>query len=1023
MRFTPYLRITSRRPLFGRALFGVALVVLLSFGSAAAQDTPAPPPSDLLAALIARGDVSPDALQSPFTASLCFLSTVTSRQGLVLEPSGYPPPTTPAPNSSSVSVSADGRYIAFQSDADNLVTSASVGGADTNKATDVFRYDRLTCTIERVSLTNQEGQAYYSDASCNNATEPIVHCIGGGWSRRPSISADGRYISFTSQANNLDTSPPDTNTWRDIFVRDMVNGTTERVSLSTGGFQGAQSNDGSTISADGRYVAFYSASALLLATQISPTLITTDTNNFCQRDTDPDLENCYDVFVRDTQTNTTERVSVGNEEQEGNNDAGQTVVNIQTIVPVDHIGLSADGRYVAFYSKASNLVANDTNGVEDVFVRDRVNGTTTRISVSSAGVQANGSSFYPDMSSDGRYIVFESNASNFITDLNNVKDIYLRDTLVGTTTIVSLTTYGAQVGAPGNPPNEHSQPSISADGRYVAFMSGSSNLQMPVDISQSTDNNSATDVYVRDLVLSRTRIISSKFDGTQGNGGSGVPEISDNGQFVAFESDASTLVNGDINAARDAFVTEWQNVSFEPETNMIFNRTFTETTPSAGDALRVWNVFGLPENPIVTVENGVVSMYRQTNSLQGVIFQNTFHYLWTNSPIEAQVQAGNNSSVRKRFVILAHDGDFSDLQVCSFWIPPNTPLRTYTLRSKTNENWTNVSLSIYSSSPDGTPALQIDNVSMTYRPSLNQLQTRSECIDPGAPLPTVGDTSANLLANGTFSGSTFAPWAVFDDPAPGAAIIANLNSGVMNLYRQDPVNAGAFLQNTPTTTITAGTPLELRARIGNSSNLRKRLTVLIHHQNFQDLQVCTFWLQPNTLMDTYVIRTHTTQDWNLGTSVSFYVSTADNTPAIQLDDVELRAVPSLSVGGTSCYLPGAGVLTEGRDADLALELRPTLLPTATPQAYVAPGLSSEMALQATATPEIPTGNEGSVTETFLLPTATPTPSETPTEVPTEMPTEVTPDVPPTDVPTIESITDVPIEVTPETPSDPPLEGQ
>jgi hypothetical protein len=928
VQHNPHLPVSRAFRWVWRGFFGLMLLFAVSIGGTAAQE------DGLLERLIAEGAVSPGTTQSPFTSRICFDTTVTSVPGLVTDPNN-----PSIPNASSISVSADGRYIVFQSDADNLVPG------DVNKSTDIFRYDRLTCTVELVSLSSTGQQGYFYSVECDpNGLQP-VECVGQGWSRRPSISADGRYVSFTSLASNFDPLRPDTNTWRDIFVRDMVAQTTFRVSVSSTGVQGAQASDGSTISGDGRYIAFYSASALLLPPGQA-------TNFFCQRDTNlSTLEKCYDVYVHDRITQTTERVSISTSGQQGNNDSGQHVVNINNIVPIDNIGVSFDGRYIAFYSLASNLVPDDTNNAADIFVRDRQTNTTTRISVSSSGAQGNGESIYPDISNDGRFVVFESEASNLVpSDVNNTRDVFVRDTVSGTTSIVSLSSIGTQTGLPNY------QPVISGNGRYVAFTSDSSNLQVPF-IPTQTDTNALPDIYVHDRQTGRTQIVSSRFNGIQGNGGSRVAAISDDGLFIGFQSDANNLVPNDTNNARDVFLTKWQEVSFKPDANMIINSGFNS-------GLNNWSIFGVPDNPPTSIVSGVLEFYRQPTATQAVVFQNTHFYLWANSPVEAQVQVGNTSAVRKRFVMLLHEGDFSDLQVCSFWLPANAPLQTYALRSKTNKNWRNVTLSLYASSADGLPAYRVDNVTLTYRPALTQLQTRSECIDPNAPLPNADPDSANLIVNGTFDGTTFAPWSVFS-PESGS-IVANLNSGVAELYRPASTTAaGSLLQNTGFTGVTAGRPLELRMRLGNSSAALKRITVLLHDQNFVDLQVCTFWLPPFAPLSEYVMRTHSTTAWTNGASVSYYVSTVDNQPAIRLDDVELRVRPSLSVGGTSCFLPGAGVLTELRDIML-----PTLLPT-----LAAPDLANELPTMAvTPTPFIESGDEGSMGEQLEpLPTATPMP--------------------------------------------------
>jgi Tol biopolymer transport system component len=180
-----------------------------------------------------------------------------------------------------------------------------------------------------------------------------------------------------------------------------------------------------------------------------------------------------DIFVRDTVTGRTTRVSVSSRERQAN--AGSQQASI-----------SADGRYVAFVSFASNLVAGDTNGTWDVFMRDTAKGKTTRVSVSSGGQQGNDQSGTPSISADGRYVAFYSYASNLVAgDTNGKADVFVRDTVTGRTTRVSVSSRERQ----GN--GYSYEPSISTDGRYVAFYSLASNLV-------AGDTNTAGDIFVRD---------------------------------------------------------------------------------------------------------------------------------------------------------------------------------------------------------------------------------------------------------------------------------------------------------------------------------------------------------------------------------------------------------------------------------------------------------------------------------------------------------------------------------------------
>jgi Tol biopolymer transport system component len=288
----------------------------------------------------------------------------------------------------------------------------------------------------------------------------------------PSITADGRYVALSSTASTLVEG--DTNGLRDVFVRDTVSGATTRVSLSTSGRQGNRGSGTSeppALSDDGRYVAFSSTAS---------NLVGGDTNHL------------QDVFVRDRQAGTTERVSVATGGEQANERSLSSVI-------------SADGRYVLFQSFASNLVAGDTNGVGDVFMRDRATGTTTRVSVSNVGEQGNGISSSPAVSDDGRYVAFASYASNLVVgDTNGVTDVFVRDMQTGTTTRASVASGGAE--AQGS----SSSPSISAGGSLVAFDSLAANL-VP------GDTNGSNDVFVHDRQTSATTRVSVASGGTQAN--------------------------------------------------------------------------------------------------------------------------------------------------------------------------------------------------------------------------------------------------------------------------------------------------------------------------------------------------------------------------------------------------------------------------------------------------------------------------------------------------------------------------
>jgi len=222
--------------------------------------------------------------------------------------------------------------------------------------------------------------------------------------------------------------------------------------------------------------------------------------------------------------------------------AGTTLVSLNTDGTQGNGGsvspsISADGRYVAFVSFASDLVAGDTNGTWDVFVRDTQTGTTTLVSMNTDGTSGSKSSNNPSISSDGRYVAFTSNASDLVAgDTNGLTDVFVRELQAGTTTLISLNTAGTS----GN--SDSYEPTISADGRYIAFSSSASDLVVG-------DNNGSGHIFVRDLQAGTTILVSKRTDNTPAVGMSYSPSISADGRYVAFASIDPNLAPGDINGS------------------------------------------------------------------------------------------------------------------------------------------------------------------------------------------------------------------------------------------------------------------------------------------------------------------------------------------------------------------------------------------------------------------------------------------------------------------------------------------
>ena len=350
--------------------------------------------------------------------TLALPSTAQATSGGTLERASIPlaPDTETTKESFTPAISGDGRYVAFVSSATNLVSG------DTNSVDDVFVFDSVTNAIERVSVSGAEAQS--------NAA-----------SREVAISGDGQYVVFASLADNLVVG--DSNSAWDIFLRDRTAGTTERVSVAA---SGAQANDSSfypDITPNGQVISFHSAAS---------NLVTGDGNG------------TTDVFVRDLSGSTTKLASVATGGAIGNGASNFASIN-------------ADGTMVAFSSAATNLVTGDTNGLKDVFVRDMTALTTKRVSLRTTGDQAvGGDSSRPVISGNGNIVAFESAAVNLVAaDGNGHSDIFVRDVSALVTTLISKSTGGA----PGNGISIRAD--MDDSGRFIMYDSSATDLVTGAD--------------------------------------------------------------------------------------------------------------------------------------------------------------------------------------------------------------------------------------------------------------------------------------------------------------------------------------------------------------------------------------------------------------------------------------------------------------------------------------------------------------------------------------------------------------
>lgn len=333
-----------------------------------------------------------------------------------------------------------------------------------------------------------------------------------------SLSAEGRYIALTGVSGFLPH----------IYLYDRYLGTSLDLTPQVNNLGMAPD-----ISANGQYVVFGSSAS---------NLTTDDSNGFMS-----------DIFIYDVRNKSTRLLSKASDGTQGNNSSQFSAI-------------SNDGQFVAFSSSASNLTANDTNNAMDVFLHDRKTAKTSRVSLSSAGEQAETgiSNGIVGISGNGQYVVFSSYSSNLVAGDTVSDDVFLRDTKAGTTTWVSRAV--RQTGFDG----QSRFPSISNDGRYIAFQSGSSKL-----VDDDTDDVNS-DIFIYDRVNKKSTKITRN-----ANGNSILPTISANGNFVGFISQASNLVDNDTNGTWDTFVYDRQS-----NTTTRINIT-PQDLQSAGDPLLI----------------------------------------------------------------------------------------------------------------------------------------------------------------------------------------------------------------------------------------------------------------------------------------------------------------------------------------------------------------------------------------------------------------------------------------------------
>lgn len=438
-------------------------------------------------------------------------------------------------------------------------------------------------------------------AGSTDAHAPVNACAPSpyqGSLLRPAISADGRKVAFRSNAAVIAGTPGGAD---QIYLRDVRRGTTVLLSVGIDGAPGNGPSQGVSMTRDGRYVAFSSCAT---------NLVTGGGANDAVPQT----------YLRDVARGTTEVISV--------NDAGERADAgwVATTPGSGETSISADGRVVAFVSLADNLVPGDQPanpdgspgaGVQDVFVRDRVAGTTRRVSVASDGTPGNGWSDRPALSADGRDVAYESLSSNLAPDINPASsdlrtgwDVFLRDRVRSRTTIISVASDGAQR------PGTSRRPVISASGRFVAFRSDAA--LTPDDANDPAGQPGNPDIFVRDRRYKATFLVSRNAAGQQPQTGEDAngPSISADGHRIAFYTKGG-LVPEDTNGLSDVYVRDWVADTLR----LVSLRSDGTIAPAPADPtqlLRSFDPIITPSGELVAFQSSAQLTVFDTNGIQDV---------------------------------------------------------------------------------------------------------------------------------------------------------------------------------------------------------------------------------------------------------------------------------------------------------------------------------------------------------------------------------------------------------------------
>lgn len=469
-----------------------------------------------------------------------------------------------------VSLSADTKVATFES----FNTNWAPDQTQIN-FTDIFVHDETSNTTRKVSV------GYNGQPTDERSVDPY-------------ITSDGRYITFMSPATNL--VPNDTNripyvdNGMDVFLFDRVTGVLQRVSLDSLGHQ-IEGNTGGHITADGNLI-----------------IMSTTGRNVLEHD--PNDTGFSFVYLRNWRTGAVERITRGLNDAQPNAGMGS-------------FSTSFDGRYTAYTSQATNLAPGDTNGVADVFLYDRVTGTTTLVSKSHNGGAANGESHPAKISEDGRFVVYRSFATNIVNPpTDGESHMFLYDRVTGKNELITVNSDGEMANGFSK------EPSVCNGGRYVSFTSDATNLT-------SIPHNGERQIYIRDRVKGETHLVTYSINGGMGNGRAHRSVLLPDCSAIGLATDATDFISGDTNGVRDLFVAELY-YPVDLSTSQLKRTSPADSGAVVTYELVVKNLGTDPVTGAVVIPMPSLTTYQNGSATGGAVFNSTDNQLEWNGTVDGE---------------------------------------------------------------------------------------------------------------------------------------------------------------------------------------------------------------------------------------------------------------------------------------------------------------------------------------------------------------------------------------------------